>query len=214
MNHYRKGVAFVAASLMLALAPTMAFAASSWSAVTVNQSQGAITTGNRVVDLQQTANISTSTNLGNQAWVSSGVSGTQGAWFAGKGSQEQNLSAGTSLTWSDWRWPANAVGTATGSLDQQQVAWSNHPIKLQESGGIWLRSNVGGTHSNADATISQTNFQGVGDVSQSQHLSGRVRSEGFVDPPRPWCHWCTGASSFGGQLITRVDVIVTNLLNF
>src|SRR5688500_2040298 len=97
MLNFSKGIVFVLAVALVAI-PASSFAGSSWSAVTVNQSQNAVSM-NHGMDLHQGADIKTSTWLGNQASATSHVKGNQTNWFMGKGAQTQELSSGVGLTW-------------------------------------------------------------------------------------------------------------------
>ena len=192
--------------------PMVALAGTAWSSVDVDQNQHAW--GNSSVDLTQTATIATEVNLDGQAVASSKSSGSQAAWFHGKGHQSQWLGAGSGITWEDWTWPSATTAWTTGGVKQHQNAWSDQPIKLHETAGTWQKSRVGTTSSVADGSIEQNNVGVVGDAAQDQQITGKTSADGFVDLPAPSCFSCDTWSFFGGKLIQTVRVFVQNVLEF
>jgi len=207
----REGGMIVASTALFA--PLAAYASSSWSAVTVNQSQSAWSP-NHQVDLQQSAVINASTHLGNQASATSQSSGNQSLWVTDTASQGQVLTANAGITWQDNSWPAQATAKTAGSVAQWQTGWSNLPMMFKQDAGVWQTSTVGSTVSNADGTIWQTNLGAVGDANQDQSIAGATQAQGLVDPPIPTCTWCSGGLFFGGRLVQTVQVLVQNVLTF
>jgi hypothetical protein len=213
MISFRKILQALAAGSMVFVMPAVAFAnsPSAWSAVKVNQSQSGVSWGHGS-DLTQSADISTFTSFDNQASAQSKTTGSQGLWFQGKASQEQELTASSQLNWDRNAWPTNVRAETSGSVEQNQMGWSSSPMMLKEDASLWQNSKVGQNSSMADANIHQNNAGVVGDASQKQSLAGETGTEGWVMPSHPW--WSSGASSFGGRLVQTVQVMVQNILTF
>lgn len=196
------------------LLPATAFGASSWSAVSVNQWQEGIAPG-QMSDLSQSADISTETWLGSQASARSSAHGDQTLWFVGKGKQSQELSVGARLNWADQAWPAAASAHTSAAVDQEQWAWSDHPITAHQQASFSQRDIVDGQQANADATASQHNTGSThGDVRNNQEIAGQAHADGFVHPTWAHCGACSSAASFGGSVMQRVTVVVDNLFRF
>lgn len=195
------------------LLPGSALAASSWSAVSVQQDQNAVS-WHHPVDLNQAASINTGSNVGNQAHAQSRLDGNQQVWLgSGKGAQAQDLQAGARIDWNDdRRWPVEAQASTVGRVDQNQSGWSNHPIKEVQNSAGWLRSNIGSTEANADFGASQTNIGAVGDVVQHQRVRGQTEVDGYINPSFPAAHGGFGAGL--GSIFQNVSVNVFNTIGF
>jgi len=200
---------------MMAL-PVAAHAGSSWSAVTVTQSQSA-NSPHHTVDMQQSATISTATWVGGQVAASSEVSGSQEQEFKGHGSQSQELVSASAVEWNDHQWPSQTTAHSVGSVDQSQDAWSKKPIMQEQSGHVSLDTKVDGDHSKSDTWVDQQNNGAKGDAHQDQFLGAEAKSEGWMKWPwghdKSWC-WSGCDHSIGGQIVQRITVVVDNIIDF
>jgi len=205
----------VAAATMM---PVSAFAASSWSAVTVSQSQSA--NAPYYADATQHADITTSTTVDGQAAASSHVVGDQSVWFTGHLNQSQDLTSASSVEWEKDKWPSSASANAVGKVEQSQEASGKHVGKENETAGVWLDTKVGNDTSHVVAGIGQ-NIVGSGNyghqkAEQEQSLEAAAHSEGYINPSHLWScsSSCSGWQSWGGQIMQKVTVVVENILNF
>ena len=207
------GSSIVAASFLL-LAPAVALACPVVkSDVKVQQYQ--TVHSSTPADLEQSANIFTATNWGNNFSAESKTSGTQKLWDVNKAQQAQSLSAGSQLWWAGNTGPTKARATTTGGVEQHQKAWGAQPMAGTQDAGIWQKSQLGSKHSQADADIHQGVFNVKGDLKQAQKVSGSTKTEGQIWPGPATCVGCAHhTSTGGGSFFSRVTVIVDNLFNF
>jgi hypothetical protein len=208
-HSFRFGTLLTAATAL----PIGAFAGDAWSVASVEQSQSAWAP-HHDVRFHQDATILTSNNLGSQATAQAESTGTQDLKFKGRGTQSQQLTASTALSWEDGKWPAEATAHSEAGIEQKQSARSRSPITMKENAQVWGKARVGDTTSFFDVRAHQKNVGAKGTASQKQNLAGATHAEGFVNPPFPPCHQTCHSAWFGGKLVQTVHVFVQNILTF
>ena len=209
-------------SSMVAVAtmmPVSVFAASSWSVVTVSQSQSA--NAPYYADISQRADIKTSTIVDGQAAASSHVVGNQDLWFTGSASQSQELTSASKVEWEKDKWPSSAKADSIGTVEQWQEADGKRIGKENQTAGVWLDTNIGTDKSHVEAGIGQnmvsTGGYGHQSADQEQFLGAAAHSEGYINPPRPssWCsNTCSNWGNWGANLVSEVTVNVRSFFSF
>lgn len=196
-------------------ADTAAGNAGAWSTVDVHQQQ-TVTDISPQLYMEQNAETLTTVQFGKQAAAVSHQVGHQSHEGTHvKGSQTQDLHSTADIQWKKNTWPSWTTADTSGSVDQTQSHWSNHPMWSEQYALNEQATRVGKGKSAVKSSLESETHQlvdgGIGDVHQAQTNSGATHAEGYTNPPFPKKFSFKG---IGGTLRQFVNVTVENILSF
>ncbi|MDO8512854.1 MAG: hypothetical protein Q7S57_06300 [bacterium] len=200
----------------------------SWALVSFDQAQSGERAGTASYTAQQNANVSTATQLGNNAVAQSAATAGQSLTHSnGSFAQAQGGNVGSALTWNSVSGCGNPAPCSSGTGFSNvasdtigSVAQSQHTndatANLSENSSIAQFSKVGENQSAATGTLTQSNnFVVVPapvirriDPAQSQTLTGKTHSEGTVFIP------VTSIFTDISHFIQTITVTAQNILSF
>ena len=157
-----------------------------WTSLNTNQNQWFVGNGHHV-NADSKAATWTKSFVGDQAVASSANVASQHLSGAPtKANQQQQITSGAMLQWEANKWPSWTTARTQGNVQQQQSAWSAHPLNLRQSAATLQNTNVGGSGTQVAGDIHQKQHGVTGDPMQQQQISGSSQSQGWINPPFPW----------------------------